>query len=609
MKRRILWPVLMLLALSSVWPPPGSAQGSPRGVQLIPPDRETDGERFDRSQSAGLFVGVRSFSHDEDLADVPYAVDDAVDLAFLFALESGSRLVNPVRVVLALSGDPQKPESRQRLELLLEAGATRHPAGQADLLRLLEQQSRLAGRDGALVVAFATHGFSDENGLHYLTAANSLLHHPETALLTSKVLEIIGRTRAARRLAFLDACRERLTQGSRSVAGDRRSTMPELLARAIAKARGQVIFFAARPGGYAFDDPERGNGLFTSSLIDGLRCAAETDGRGFVTVDTLATYVDRDIRDRLRDWGRRDRESGIEVNLGGAARAFPLAACSESPPPGSQPVSVREIGGALNVFNQEGVRLWGREIAGHIVQAEVRDLQRDGKNEVIVGVGNGGRDTGKILIFGYRGELLWSADTSAPYNYTGGHGEGLTVKRLAFGDLLGQGREQVVALSNDAQGWYQSRLTVWDTDGRLLSSFWHPGHLHRVAIGAERPGNPPRIVVAAVNNDLRGAFRAKQSIASVFCLDPRDIRGEAPPYFGRSEKGSHLWYGVLLPEGQAISRLEVLGRNGDRDARISVWSSSGHVFYLDFQGRLLSTGRSDGAEGESRFALLVESED
>jgi hypothetical protein len=163
----------------------------------------------------------------------------------------------------------------------------------------------------------------------------------------------------------------------------------------------------------------------------------------------------------------------------------------------------------------------------------------------------------------------------------------------------------------DADGWYQSRLTIWDSDGSLLSSYWHPGHLHKVIIGAKTPRHPPLIVVGAVNNDLRSLFDAEHSIGAVFCLDPRDAGGEAPPFAGRSSRGwsgAGVWYGVLLPENQSVQRLQVLDRDRDGEREISVWTSTGHVFYLTFEGEVIGRASSDGAQGESRFGLLVEHE-
>ncbi len=578
----------------------------PRGVQpAASPEAEQAPGDFDSAASAGLFVGIRSFSPSQGFTDVPYAVDDAVDLAHLFALNHSSRLIEAGRVKLALSGEPQKPESRQRLDALLAAGASRHSAGLASVLGLLEKQARTAGPQGALIVAFATHGFSDQ-GTHYLALADSLLRHTETSLRTSKGLDIISRSRAARRLAFLDACRERLTSGTRSgVSVDPRSVAPELLADGIARSRGQVVFFAAPMGGYAYDDPSRRNGVFSATVIDGLRCAAETDANGFVTADTLTTFVNKRITDWLRQNAHPIRNGGIQVSLEGPARNLPLAACFKAVGAENQPVRVLEMDNFFNVISAAGVRIWGDEVSGRISHAEVADLNTDGKNEVVISVNTGGEDTGKILAFGYDGTRLWSADTTAEFNYSGGRSDRMAVNDFAIGDLFRQGRLQTVALSRDAQGWYQSRLTVWDHDGTLLSSFWHPGHLTEVLIASRTPDHPPRIIVSAVNNDLRPFFEEKGCIGALFMLDPTEVRGEALPYAGRSEPGPHLWYGVFAPGSQHVTRLEIVDYDHDGHNDISAWTSTGYAFYINFDGEVINVGGGDGAKGESGFGLVT----
>ena len=59
--------------------------------------------RFDAAQSTGLFVGVSRFE-DASFARIPFAVDDAVDLAHLFTLEL--ELVRPANIALHLSVHP-----------------------------------------------------------------------------------------------------------------------------------------------------------------------------------------------------------------------------------------------------------------------------------------------------------------------------------------------------------------------------------------------------------------------------------------------------------------------------------------------------------------------
>ena len=103
------------LAMMSIAPLPAAIAQDVRSARPSPPPSTTP-VNFDRSQSAALFVGVRRFTHDQTLTEVKYAVDDAIDLASVLALDRKVSLVTPRRVVLALSGTPQKPESQQRLD-------------------------------------------------------------------------------------------------------------------------------------------------------------------------------------------------------------------------------------------------------------------------------------------------------------------------------------------------------------------------------------------------------------------------------------------------------------------------------------------------------------
>lgn len=92
-----------------------------RSVRLLGRDAQAS-TRFDRSESAALFVGVSKFTNGTVDA-VPYAVDDAVDLPYEFAMSDRVRLVMPRRILLVLSGQPAKRESKDRLRTLRENGA------------------------------------------------------------------------------------------------------------------------------------------------------------------------------------------------------------------------------------------------------------------------------------------------------------------------------------------------------------------------------------------------------------------------------------------------------------------------------------------------------
>ena len=83
-----------------------------RSVQALPPVESVSPPAFDAGQSSALFVGIREFTHDRQLTTVPYAVDDAVDLAHAMAVDRAAPLVRASRIVLALSGEPQKAASQ-----------------------------------------------------------------------------------------------------------------------------------------------------------------------------------------------------------------------------------------------------------------------------------------------------------------------------------------------------------------------------------------------------------------------------------------------------------------------------------------------------------------
>jgi hypothetical protein len=271
---------------------------------------------MDRRQSAALFVGIQQFTRDTSIADVRYAVDDAIDLAYVFTFDSRVSLVTPHAVVLALSGQARKAESRQRLAMLVAAGATVATAGRDDVLTLLRSQADRAGRDGMLIVAIASHGFSRE-GAAYVLAATSIAHEPETALAADAILDIAAASKASRALIFLDACRERAVPAR----GE-----PDALADAMMRAEGQVVLYAAAAGKYGYDDEQRKNGVFTGAVIDALQCK---DVHGLITADQLSRSVDK----RVRAWSELHRDPltgrGIQVRMDHEARAIPLALCSQ----------------------------------------------------------------------------------------------------------------------------------------------------------------------------------------------------------------------------------------------------------------------------------------
>ena len=312
----------------------GRGTRSPQPAEPTPASARSG---FDPAQSVALFVGARTFSEDEALEMVPYAVDDAIDLAYTFALDPRVALVHPSHVALALSDQtPRKPITQRRLAELKRRGAIIAPATQSQILKLLNQQAGAVGADGIFIVSFASHGFSDA-GSQYLLAANSLFREFNTAIPAARIFDLVAQSKAARSLILIDTCRERVRkQRGHSTVPERLSAAP--LIRQMGLTAGQVVLYGAAAGQWAYDDDLRQNGVFTGAVLDGLQCRAGHDRSGMVRVDALSATVERSVL----TWIRINRDPSIrnatQASIDGAARTMPLAICSHPPPADPPPV-------------------------------------------------------------------------------------------------------------------------------------------------------------------------------------------------------------------------------------------------------------------------------
>ncbi|MCU1350542.1 MAG: caspase family protein [Acidobacteria bacterium] len=518
---------------------------------------------FDRKESAALFVGIRQFTSKPVIAEVRYAVDDAVDLAYTFAMDGDVNLVDPRKVVLALSGKPVKKDSELRLQQLKAAHATivENP-GQSDILALMQQQARAAGRNGILIVSFATHGFSSA-GVPYVLSARSRFGSSETAVSSAEVLDIAASSPAARSLILFDTCRERVEKGRGS--GPEPRAVAALL-KAMAPVEGQVMFYAAAAGKYAYDDDKRHNGVFTAAILDGLQCRAEEDDRGFVTARTLSEYVEVRVRAWLQKNGHPSVRSAIQFNLDGGTSAMPLASCIPSPPPKSQPETAASDESRVDVFDKAGAHLWQRMVDAPIIHAEVADLDDDERNEVIVGTA---RD---VIIFDMSGERI-STTAIGPYE----------LRSLKTADLFRKGTRQIVALAtNDGGGNPSSVLSIFNDRGTELSSFAYPGRLKDVLIARRTSRHAPKLIVRASDAD---------GISTLFMLNPKKVR-----------TGSQLWRGILPRAAGAISDVSIVDGDHDGKQDIRVTTSEHHILFLDFDGRTLP---NLGTRGDAHIDLLA----
>lgn len=558
MKRwTLLWIALGVLAAATVVRLQTAGVSAFRGVRLLDVPSAGQATPFDLEQSAALFVGVQEFE-DGMIAKVPYAGDDATDLAYEFAMNPSVRLVRPDRVVLALSGKPRKKASIKRLEALRAAGAIVTTADREEIMARLQQQAAAAGSGGLFILSFATHGFSSE-GTPYVLASTSRLGDPATSLPATTLFDTAASSGAKRSLIFVDACRERITAGTRS--GQEAMTAAPLI-NAMEPIQGQVVFYAAAPGQYAYDDPKRKNGVFTAAVLDGLQCKAPHDSTGLMTVANLQTYVETYVRSWVQKNRNRAARGVIQVVTDGETRTMPLAVCSgpSAPRLRTVPATVAIEGSVIAAFSASGLPLWRQELARLGKHAEVVDLDGDGRNEVVA-------FDGELVVFSGAGDRLWSSGD---------------VRKFVVLPRYRERDAQIVAISNGSP----SRLSIYNAKG-LVASYSNPGPLFDVAVAAETVRHAPKIIAIGANDRLQRTLHVKGSVGSLFMLDPKNVRGSAPPYLLGT--GTQLWYGAVLPSNQTIDSLTIEDHDNDGNRDITLHTSGGKTLHVDFDGGTMAS--------------------
>lgn len=532
-------PVLLTLLVAC------SKPAASRSATPLPFADAPASSKFSRDASTGLFVGIREFPHDR-LLEVPFACDDAVDLAHRFVFNQRVALLPPRRVVLAISGSPQKEESKLRLRELEQAG-TRivRNATADDILDLLKEQAARAGREGLFVLSIASHGFQ-QNGDAYILGATSDFGSPGTALRAATIFEVAAQ--ASRSLIFIDACRDRVRQGTRGAAPDPAAAAPHI--RRMNGVHGQVIFYAAAPGGYAFDDPVHQNGVFTKAVLDGLDCEAPAPN-GWVLVETLHTYVDREVRGWIRENKNRTVSPATQVSVEGQTGNMPLCECWRRPGPRIRVAMDRSI---LTAYAEDTTPLWRKDFGEPVVHAQAVDLDADALSEVVAGFGN------RIDVLDRDGKLRWTRGSDAR-----------TLQTFTTGDLFEKHTHQIVALWNDA---HSTRLSVLESDGRERSSFEIASPLLHVAVGRPTNMHGPKIVAATSN--------------ALLLFHPRKL-----------DRGAPVWRRLLRPTSEAISGLRIVDASSGRHRNIAVDTASGTTLFT-FEGKIVGQNREEGARRSKR---------
>jgi carboxyl-terminal processing protease len=199
--------------------------------------------------------------------------------------------------------------------LLLGAAATRQA-----ILDALKWVAKEAGPNDPVIFGFFGDGASQgELGDHhcYFAADSTFKGREKDAVADSEVAEALKGLKSQQFAVFLD-----VNFKGFNAPADKPIPEPSFTEKPFSEFRGdlgseesldrtpgRVVFLANRPNSPSLDGPD--HGIFAEALLDGLKGAADEEGKeadGLVTVDELATYLDKQIPELARKYGKTEKD-------------------------------------------------------------------------------------------------------------------------------------------------------------------------------------------------------------------------------------------------------------------------------------------------------------
>lgn len=217
-----------------------------------------DAAAADKHKKYAILVGINQYRHYPHLN---HSVADAELLSDRF-----ENLGYTVKVLRDYEADPDIIlDNLYRIGNLLEAANTLN--------------------EGTIVFAFSGHGFQ-QDGENFLALSKSdPTDLRRTSLPVDKVKNALSRSGIARKLMFVDACRNMPT---RAFPLDTTSFLPDTT------DEGLGIIYSTAPGELSFEDVKLGHGVFSYYLANALR-GAGTNPNGIISLNSVFRYLQPNV--------------------------------------------------------------------------------------------------------------------------------------------------------------------------------------------------------------------------------------------------------------------------------------------------------------------------
>ena len=222
-----------------------------------------------------LIVGIEDY-HDPDINNLTYSVDDT-------------------RALYEVLTDPERGGFDPQYVRLLTEDVTDEALQptRRNILSSLRNWLRGTQPEDMVLFYFSGHGIADKQGKPYLVAVDSTINLLEdTAVSMERVNQLLNEIRAKKQVVILDSCHS-------GVLLNARATQPrgDIFDPLFTSAEGRMTLASCGADEQTFEDSDKGHGVFSYYLVEGLHGKADSDIDGIVSATEVSNYVYNQVRE------------------------------------------------------------------------------------------------------------------------------------------------------------------------------------------------------------------------------------------------------------------------------------------------------------------------
>ena len=160
-----------------------------------------------------------------------------------------------------------------------------------------------AGHEDTVIIFFAGHGAPEESetsldgdGIekYILPCDANTTDLYTTAIPMDEIARIFRRIKAERVIFLADCCYSGQT-GGRTLLSRTRANISDAFLDRLSKGKGRIIITASSASEVSKESDDLKHGYFTYYLLKGLKGAADVDGDGFIDVNEISSYLNREV--------------------------------------------------------------------------------------------------------------------------------------------------------------------------------------------------------------------------------------------------------------------------------------------------------------------------